>query len=362
MNVVLTEVDQATPEWLTTVLRRDGRLPRGHVQSVAVRSVHDEQIHSISYFLVAGYSPDAPPEAPTRLFLKLPRFGAQAKTAAEQGEPEVRMYQALAAGQGTLPIIPCYDAVYDPDRPAYHLLLADLSATHDQPTSHLTIADRYITRTVDALAAFHAYWWEHPRLDNDLGALPTGEELNQEIVHLQASYVEFSRLLGEQLSAEDRHAYELLLRTLPTLWKRRTERAGQTMVHGDAHFWNFLYPLDAQRHPTYILDWQSYHVNRGTRDLAYVIVLRYPDRTPENERGLVGRYYAGLLRHGVKNYTWETCLRDYRYMAAEQLLHPMRWWLGDLPAEFWGMFVGRALAGFRDLDCAELLDQLYAER
>src|SRR5437016_4733597 len=36
--------------------------------------------------------------------------------------------------------------------------------------------------------------------------------------------------------------------SLPALWERRTRLAGQTTVHGDAHFWTFLYPLDPQTH------------------------------------------------------------------------------------------------------------------
>ena len=73
-------------------------------------------------------------------------------------------------------VIPCYDAVYDANRPAYHLLLADLSTTHDQPSSW-TISDYYITQTVNCLARLHAHWWEHPRLNNGVGELATVEWL-----------------------------------------------------------------------------------------------------------------------------------------------------------------------------------------
>ena len=143
--------------------------------------------------------------------------------------------------------------------------------------------------------------------------------------------------------------------SLPALWERRTRLAGQTIVHGDAHFWNFLYPLDPQTHHTCILDWQTYHISPGTKDLAYTIVLRYPQRTVANERTLVKRYHERLLAYGVHDYGWETCWRDYRLLAAEHVLYPMRWWMSGLPQDFWGMFVRPALTGFRDLGCAELL-------
>ena len=47
--------------------------------------------------------------------------------------------------------------------------------------------------------------------------------------------------------------------------------------------------------------------------------------------------------------------RDYRLLAAEHVLYPMRWWMSDLPQDFWGRFVRPALSGFRDLGCAQLL-------
>jgi hypothetical protein len=66
---VIVAIDHVTPEWLTAILARDGHLPVGQVQAVSVRHVHDEQVYTISYFLSVEYSPEAPPTAPTRLFL-----------------------------------------------------------------------------------------------------------------------------------------------------------------------------------------------------------------------------------------------------------------------------------------------------
>ncbi len=158
---VIRRIEQATPAWLTEALRRDRHLPVCEVHSLTVTGLHDQQLYSVGYYLAASYSPDAPDTAPARLFLKMPRPGTHSERNARVGEPEVRMYQALAGDQRNLPVIPCYDAAYDPERHRYHLLLDDLSATHEQPAWHLTISDRYITETVDCLAAFHAYWWEH---------------------------------------------------------------------------------------------------------------------------------------------------------------------------------------------------------
>jgi hypothetical protein len=355
MPHVLTSIDQATPAWLTGVLRRGGFLLSGEVRSVVVTRVFTEQLVSISYFLTVAYSADATPPAPTRLFLKLPRSNLESGAAVAIGEKEVRMYQALAEHQRELPLIQCYDAVYDAKRGAYHILLDDLSDTHDQPAWHLEIAERYITQTVDCLAQFHAYWWEHPQLSTIAGAPPAAAAIRAEIERLQGAFAGFADVVGDRLSAQDRRVYEAVLAALPVLWQRRTNQGGQTLVHGDAHFWNFLYPLDSQQHHTCMLDWQLSHICPGTQDLAYAIVLRYPHRTPVIEHDLIKRYYDRLLLHGVQNYSWEACWHDYRRQAAEQVLLPMRFWMNGLPSDFWGVFLQRPLMAFRELGCAEVL-------
>jgi len=350
LSGVISTVEHVTPAWLTDVLSRAGYLPTGRVLSAAVTRAHDEQLHSISYFLAISYSRDAPSTAPASVFLKLPRPQAPASWVTVAGEREVRLYQSVARVQGGLPVIPCYDAAYDSDRPGYHLLLADLSATHDQPTWHLEIADQYITRTVDSLAAFHAYWWGQARLPA-MGDLMSPVQRRAEIARLGDAFPAFADALGDHLDAQGQRVYERLLAALPTLLARDVDPRERTLLHGDAHFWNFLYPRDSRARDTYMLDWQTYHPGLGVHDLAYAIVLRYPHRTPASERVLVGRYHEGLRAAGVAHYSWERCWEDYRRAAAEQLIVPLSWQATD------GLFVGRALAAFRDLVCDDFILQ-----
>jgi tetratricopeptide (TPR) repeat protein len=347
---VLTTIEEATPAWLTRVLRQGGWLPTGIVRSLGVERVHEEQLHTLGYFLRAEYDADAPPTAPGRLFLKLPRPGGDRARAVRRGMPEVRMYRALAADQGELPIIPCYDAAYDPELGSYHLLLADLSATHEQPASFRTIAHRYVEETANALARFHAHWWAHPALGRDIGELPDAMAAAAACARLRDGFPEFATLLGDRLSDEDRGIYERVLAALPAL----RSRPWQTMLHGDAHFWNFLYPRAPQAGQTCIIDWHTYRLGRGASDLAYTIVLRYPARTPENERDLVRRYHEQLCARGVAGYSWADCWEDYRRAAAEWVLASLYWWQDGLPEDFWSMFIEPPLRAYRDLACDDI--------
>ncbi|WP_165423629.1 aminoglycoside phosphotransferase family protein [Ktedonosporobacter rubrisoli] len=356
MNIVIGGLEEATPDWLTIILSQRGFLLKGKVQALKVTRIHTEQAHSIGYFLAVEYTANTVLEgAPTRLYLKLPKPDADPQNFVKEAQREIRLYQAFMSPQQVLPIIPCYDAIYDPHQQRYHLLLDDLSGTHEQPAWHLTIAEHHMAQTVEALAAFHAYWWNHPQLNNGIGELPTTTSLTQELARLQGLYPRFLENWKDQLSSDDQGIYECLLDALPAFWERRKTLQGQTLIHGDAHFWNFLYPVDPQKHRTYLLDWQTYRISSGTDDLAYTIILRYPHRTKANELGWVKCYHEGLLRHGVTGYSWEQCWHEYRRSTAEQLLVTLNWagWASN------GRYIQRALTGFRDLACNELLHSAW---
>jgi hypothetical protein len=75
-----------------------------------------------------------------------------------------------------------------------------------------------------------------------------------------------------------------------------------------------------------------------------------------NDRGFLGpvsvkRYHERLLAHGITGYNWEQCWYDYRRSAAEQLLVTLNWlgWASN------GKYVRRALTGFHELACDEVL-------
>ena len=356
MSHLITSIDEVTPAWLTAVLQRHGCYTHT-VQRIHITHTHDEQLHSISYHFQAQWPPDAPATLPTRFFLKLPRRQDD-EGSISPGAREVEMYQFLATHQ-SLPSIPCYDACYDVQQRRYHLLLADVSHSHDQPTWHLAIGEKYVQRTVDCLAQLHAYWWDRTALCQSIATLPTPAQVASDIQRVQAVLPHFLAAVGAQLVPEERQFYEQLVTAAPSLWARRLNPQHSTLVHGDAHFWNFLYPHTDCALPTYILDWQQQHIDWGVSDLAYMLVLRYPHRTPANEYMLVRRYHAALLQHDVTNYGWDQCWTDYRRAVVEQALVPILWFASELPDALWQLFVPRTLAAYRELNCAEFINQPY---
>ena len=87
-------------------------------------------------------------------------------------------------------------------------------------------------------------------------------------------FAAFVDTLGDRLSAKRRGLYEKSL-----LIPGYRPSGPKTLVHGDAHWGNFLYPYDPTAYSLYLIDWAVWHVNSGVGDLAYTIALQcYPER------------------------------------------------------------------------------------
>ena len=344
MRDVITNADQVDPEWLTHVLRERGALPRGRAVAL-LQQAHTSNNASVAR-LEVDYSEDALSSAPRRLFLKLGRRRI-----------EVEFYNRIAPTMADSPAPRCYDAAYSPETGRSHLLFDDLSATHVVPEGAVPPPLGGTERLVDALAAFHAHWWQHPRLLLDIGEI--AEDVPGYVVGVaRDAYPGFADFLGDRLSDARRRVYERVFAMWPSSAHTARLAAGRavTLVHGDTHFWNFLMPRDPAADKVRIVDWAAWHLGIGPADLAYTIALFwFPERRARMEQGLVRRYHAGLLEHGVAGYDWEQCWHDYRAAVIFHLFWPVFWWRG-LPQHIWWHALEKGMLAFEDLGCAELLD------
>lgn len=353
-NHALLSAEQVTPEWLTAVLRGRGSLPRGQVTSLTAGPVH-ATFGSSAWQLQVSYSPDTVAGAPARLFLKASHPAlAPGRFDAQKLKQEVLFYSTIAPAMHAPWTIPCYDAAWEPVTGASHVLLEDVSETH--VTDRDPLHPGHAGQAIDCLARLHAFWWDHPRLGQDAGSFPTWEERQQDMRDTVDSTTAFMVALGDALPPAWRAVYERVLPALPGLFRRHTTGRNLTLVHGDAHLGNFLFPRDAATGVTYLADWQFWHPTVGGTDLAFMMAAEWePEIRRQLEHGLVRRYYEGLLTHGVQGYGWQQCWDDYRLsVILVSLFIPVwRWavfrWAPDLAA------VARSMTAFEDLRCIELL-------
>jgi hypothetical protein len=365
MTDVITDVHQASAAWLTRVLLEHGHLYLGRVTQVQhFRTVEaplqwDVMPYATGTRLELFYSGDVEPRtAPRHLFLKL-----STGLDFEMGAREAEFYRILAPAmqaalpEEQLPFVRRFDVAYSRDTGESHLLLEDLSSTHVQTDSALPPTQAEAEQAVDALAEFHAFWWEHPRLGDDIGTRPSGESIQGLIAQAQdrlAGLVDFS---GDRLPDARRRTLERVCAAWPP---RRLERSlagkGITVVNLDTHPGNFLYPRDPDRGKVRIIDWQHWDIATGTDDLAYMMVAHwYPERRARQEKRLLERYFQRLRLYGVKDYEWADCWYDYRASIIHTLFLLVGRWHARLAPSLWWDRLQRALLAYEDIGCRELL-------
>jgi hypothetical protein len=123
-------LEKFSADFLTERLRASGVLPRGRVMAVDAGERRSTLVSTVAPLRVE-YSPEAPKEAPTRLFLKATRGGLDPGLQLV-GEREVAFYRHAAPLMPGGPIPRCYDAEFVDGN--FHLLLDDLSQTHTMIT------------------------------------------------------------------------------------------------------------------------------------------------------------------------------------------------------------------------------------
>lgn len=382
MSTPIADAAQVTPTWLTEVLRRSGALTQQQVVAVgATRGAETAMwrlVHLSPSYAPETNGPSGAPDAPvppTRLLLKLPRrWPGQNPVFHVLGRAhEVRFYTHLAPAprMAAVPVVRCFAVAHDPraiaapELPDAHVLVEDVTATHWQTEQPLPPPEPLCAQAVGCVAALHAAWWGSSRI------APGGDVSDYLAARLEAARTHgvgnvrgaaaspipgFLDFLGDRLSPARRRVYERVLVFEPELAKRQAGGV-QTLLHGDPHWWNFLYPRDPATHATRILDWGSWRIGPPANDLAYMLALQwFPERRRRLERPLLERYHAELRAGGVAGYDRTDLWRDYRLSVLWGLTKVARCWAEGWPTAEWWDHLERVLLAYEDLDCAELLE------
>jgi len=182
--------------------------------------------------------------------------------------------------------------------------LEDVSRTHRPAITRENLlagrgvpAPEKLTAILDALAALHSAWWEHPRL----GTAPL--EVRDWFAndgahgrHVQRRHRELEPFLAAHGSSLPKGRPELLreaLALLPRLWPllrdRVVSRAGLTLTHGDCYLSQF--PVSAEGRAV-LLDLGDAGTNFGAYDLAYLLPTFWTrTQRAEHEEAALRRYH-----------------------------------------------------------------------
>ena len=347
--------EQITSRWLGNKLRQNGHLVQGGVCEIKKTSF--TTLFSHFYRLEIIYSQDATPALPVRMLLKTPI--PENEDSLKMGKNEVFVYNTLTTAMNNPPVVRCFDAVYSSSSHRSHILLEDMSDSHFQPELPLPPSRRHCELCVESLAQFHAFWCRHPALGKSIGQLLDRASLREVVSQTEKAFGGFVDFLGDRLSSDRRRACEEAIGFLPAFWESRlTSIERNTLIHGDAHLWNFLHPKDLGKGRAYLIDLAtSNRIRPSTNDLAYMMALQwYPQRRAMMEESLLRRCHERLISHGVKDYLWEDCWLDYRCSVITHLFTPVLQWAGgQIPATVWWHNFERINEAYKDLNCVELL-------
>ncbi len=360
---------QITPDWLTSALREGGALPQGEVVAVSQRA--NDAFNSAAVHLEVTYSSDAPETAPRRLFLKR---AIAADWALRAGAREVAFYQFVAPHRARLPmLVPCYAAAVDATSGHSFCLLGDVSETHAPPVTRAQLiagvvpAEALLDQVVDALAAFHAFWWEHPLLGQSAFELPSwyadAARHAQFVEETRSNWAHLLEAEGAWFPEEMQVIYTWALASYPALWERHLrQRAAthqrMTLSHGDCYLSQFLCPAPGASGPTYLIDFQGPAADVGAMDLVFLFATFWPPAQRsegQREERLLRRYHRALAALGVSSYTWEALLTDYRLALTYMLSYPVWDRSSGSRKDYWWPKLQCLAGAFRDWHCSDLL-------
>ena len=290
-------------------------------------------------FLKVAYSAEEPADLPQHLVVKSPL---------KVEHSEIQFYRELAPVMERPPVVRCLATIEESST----IVIEDLRATHDHPPWPLPPSRTQSERAVEALAYVHAHWWESPELGHEVGKPNTTESLTTMVHGIAANLPPFFDTFGDALGVQTRNIYERVFSSSLKPWLRLTDPRALTIIHGDAHAWNFLFPRVGDG-PAFLFDWQLWHVDVGARDLAFMMALHwYPSLRRELERPLLHHYHENLRR---ADYSFDELWLDYRRCVVRNLTFPIISWSRGVKPDYWWHRLECAVAAYLDLGCEELI-------
>ena len=346
--------DVVEPARLTAALRRGGVLDAGAVREVKVLHQRDTMVSHIIRLGLRYVGESA--GAPQSLILKTAN-SAFAEKLANGGRREVEYYMRLTPSMPPGLVPRCFDGHFDEHSLIWHLLLEDLTDSHNTVTAWPLPPSRdQAIAIVTTLARWHAAWWDHPSLGDTVGTFASPEDSAERMETFAGHYDRFADSLGDRLSEERRTLYRRLIDQSDRLSQRYQSRRHLSITHGDAHVWNFLLPRAGVAETVRIFDFDLWSINVPTHDLAYMMAMHwYPERRQALERPLLNLYHDTLIESGITGYTRGALDRDYRWAVLWQITRPVWQWSINLPPVIWWNNLERIFAAGDDLGCEELL-------
>lgn len=353
---------QITPEWLTSSLRTTGVIGPGATVRSFDTTIIGDGVGFIGQLaqLDLRYSGECP--GPSSLVAKFPAASQENREIGNYFryyEREIRFYEQIA-DEVELRTPKRYFSAMDLDAGDYVLLLENMApARVGDQLAACSIAEADLA--IRNLAAFHATWWQSKRLA-EIDWMPMADdEVNtsaEDSYH--KAWDTFVASFGSQLQGPMLKVGERLGDNVARILQMMAVPPC-TIIHGDYRLDNLFFGTAQGGDPLSVIDWQIASRGRGVFDVAYFISgnLRPEDRRA-HQMTLLKHYYDTLVEHGVRDYSWDQCVHDYRICTLFCLVYTViSGGTLDLANErgqaLVTAWIDRCASAIQDLDCAALM-------
>lgn len=315
---------ELTAEWMTEALRSFGVIKDATVTAIKPTVIGEGSGFIGQLAQVALTYDKHEPGAPASLIAKFPgasETGRYIGNLFDFYHREIRFYDEIAE-EVELRTPKRYYSAANRDTQEYVILLEDLApCVVGDHAAGCTLAEADLA--VRNIAKFHAAWWEHPRLEEIAGWMPTVDGLVHQSA--QQSYQEawgpFIENFGDRLSPEMKKVAEQIGQNVIKLQSSISDRP-HTIVHADYRTDNLFFKGPEGGAEFAVIDWQISCRGRGVFDVAYLLCGGLDaDVRKANEERLLHLYHDTLVANGVTGYSFEQCWREYRRMALYVLVY-----------------------------------------
>jgi hypothetical protein len=355
-----------TPEWLTQALRGTHTITDATVTSCHIEVFGEGKGFSGQIARIGLRYDSAQASAPASLIAKFQfaPLDPDIRAAVFQSrmyEREFRFYRDVAQDIA-LRTPRLYYSALRPETAECLLLLEDRA-----PAQTLNMLDGCTAEdaalVLRHIATFHAAWWQHPRLEvmDWLPAFDAQAENDQR--QYARSWEVFLEKVGDLLPAGLVPLGARLKQQVVAV-KRYLGQPPRTFVHGDFHLHNLLFDSSGGARTLTVIDWQACCRGQAMRDLVHFLVTGLPtDQRRAHERDLLRLYHTTLTEHGVRDYSLEQCLHDYRFTMLDELyflvmvLAHIDFSVNEAAARLRDMAIERAGTAILDHHAGELLPE-----
>jgi thiamine kinase-like enzyme len=347
LNMTIRSFQEISTQWLEGILKVDP----GIISEFRLVNNWDTPVSQVA-LLDIKYKTNGT-SFPSSLFIKVSKTNPP-KEMAGFGEKEILFYNKAVPMMSMKCFPHVYHASFDAGERVYNLVLENLSGTHFQNEWPVPPLIEYCTMAVKCLAKVHAFWWDNSNLQIVTDKFGSRESILAWIKQLEKLSIGFIEFLGDRITEKRKRIIKSVTENFERYSVRFQTYRNLTLIHGDAHFWNFMFPKKDD-HDVKIIDWQCYGHGVPTDDLAYMIALHwYPDRRKEYELDLLKVYHKALLDNNVRDYSFEQLMKDYKWSVIETVSVPICQWNNKIWASIWFNHLERILLAYEDLDCASL--------